>query len=110
MNEFGVNRWICELCGNFYDIDIRFSHQCFSCNFKRMKVIVAKKMKARLDRGEKIKSWSTRARKAVETRLVNMYSRDRDKFDVAITRLIARDGNKRRANRVMRKIGEVNGK
>ena len=105
---FGKDRGICS-CGNFYDVSFRFTYNCPDCNFKKMKIISARKVKARLDRGEKIKSWSTRAKKAVETRLVNMYSKDKDKFDIAIARLIARDGNKRRANRVMRKIGEING-
>ena len=105
---FGQDRWICT-CGNFYDVSIRFSYDCPDCNNKKMKLIAAIKTKARVARGEKIKSRSIKAKKAVETRLVNMYFKNKDKFDEALIRLIARDGNKRRANKVIRRIGDING-
>ena len=38
-----------------------------------------------------------------------MYFKNKDKFDEALIRLIARDGNKRRANKVIRRLGDING-
>ena len=62
-------------------------------------------MAERLKRGEKIKSWSRRAKKGFITRCLNIAKTDPAKFEQMMINLEKREGNKRRANYI-RKIKE----
>ncbi len=102
---FGVSTWICT-CGNFFNVTLKFSRKCPDCNFKKMKYIAAMKTKARLNRGEKIKSWSNRARRGFITRCINVGLTDVKKFEQLMLNLEQREGNKRRSNHIRKKLQE----
>ena len=96
--------WICFICGGFYDWMAGNNDFCKDCNQKRILPLMMRKVAEKREKGIPIKSWSKRGRKAYLSRLVNMAFTDPIKYEESLIRLEIKDGNKRRANQVRRKV------
>ena len=68
MDEFGRERWICE-CGEFYYV----IDGCTKCKNARMMTIMARKRALNRLNGLPNKAAQKRARKAVHTKIVNLF-------------------------------------
>ena len=69
MDEFARGgRWICE-CGDFYDT----LEGCMKCKNTRMRTIMAHKARLNKLNGTPNKAAQKRARKAVHTKIVNLF-------------------------------------
>ena len=74
MNEFGRGgRWICFLCGSFYDWIDGDNGLCKDCKESRMRPIMARKAVLNRLNGLPNKAAQKRGRKAVYTKIVNLF-------------------------------------
>tara|TARA_Y100000310_G_C20632976_1_gene789621 strand:- start:482 stop:808 length:327 start_codon:yes stop_codon:yes gene_type:complete len=95
----GAERFVCE-CGRFFD----WINGCTWCKEQRMRPLMVRKLAERRAKGIPIKSWQKRGRKAYETRLVNMAFADPIKYEESLIRMEIKDGNKRRSNRIRKRV------
>ena len=80
MDEFGRGgRWICSRCGGFYDWIDGNNGLCRDCNQNRMRPIMARKQAERKERGLPNMAAKKRARKALCTKIVNLFKLGKDK-------------------------------
>ena len=68
MDDFGKERWICE-CGEFYYV----IDGCVKCHSTRMMTIMARKRTLNRLNGLPNKAAQKRAKKAVHTKIVNLF-------------------------------------
>ena len=74
MDDFGRGgRWICYKCGGFYDWLDGDNGLCMVCKQNNMRPIMARKQAERKLRGIPNKAAQKRARKALHTRIVNLF-------------------------------------
>ena len=69
MDEFGIDRWICIECGDFYYI----IDGCAKCKNERIMLIMARKRELNKLNGLPNKAAQKRAKKALHSRIVNLF-------------------------------------
>lgn len=97
-------------CGKFFNCEYVWNWRSFcpSCSLERNKKVAVNKMLDRKEKGLPIKSLKTRARKAVRTRIINLFIKKEFKKGHKMLLNLERH-SKARANYIKRQLKRIKG-